>query len=98
MNPMDPKWSRLVAAARGATDDRDTSAPYGFATRVSALALAGRGSNPPLLERWSLRALGVAGLLAAVSVASNFSAIISTMRNDATGLDDPVGDVVEIVS
>ena len=98
MNPMDPKWSRLVTAARGATDDRDAAAPYGFSTRVAALALAGPGSRTPLLERWSLRALGVAGLLAAVSIASNLPALISTMQNEATGLDDPVGEIVDLAS
>ncbi len=74
MKPQDTGWERLVLAARGARDDRDTSAPYGFATRVAALAMAQR---PPALtaifERFSWRALGVAGLLALVSFAANFA-------------------------
>ena len=72
-DPQHP-WSRLAAAARRQADERDTSAPYGFSTRVAALAWTDvRG--PVLLERFALRALGLAALLALGSVALNYSAV-----------------------
>ena len=48
-NPRDP-WARLVHAARQVPDDRDTSAPYGFATRVAALASVQEVNVASLLE------------------------------------------------
>jgi hypothetical protein len=76
MNLNDPKhpWTRLVVAARTVKDDRDVGAPYGFATRVSALAFAS-GYPASVVERFALRALGVAFLLALLSVAVNYSAL-----------------------
>ena len=74
MNLNDPQhpWPRLVAAARQAPDDRDTAAPFGFATRVSALALAPERAMASLLDRFALRAVGIAGLLALLSVVANY--------------------------
>ena len=77
MNVNDPQhpWSRLTRAAQQIRDERDTSAPYGFATRVGALAF----SSPravSLVERFALRAVGIATLLALASVAVNFSALL----------------------
>ena len=79
MNLNDPKhpWSRLVAAARTVKDDRDTTAPYGFSTRVTALAFASARTSS-LVERFALRALGVACVLALLSVAVNYSALNRT--------------------
>ena len=73
----DPRhpWSRLAAAARDARDDRDVSAPYGFATRVAALALAQEGRVASLFERFAFRAVGVASLLALFSVVLNYEAL-----------------------
>lgn len=83
MTPELTPWQRLVAAARRAEDDRDTAAPYGFATRVVALAMAGdRVTTSALFERFSWRALSVAGLLALISVASNYSALASPPPED----------------
>lgn len=83
MKPEETAWLRLAAAARRAEDHRDEAAPYGFATRVAALALAERRvSAAALFERFSWRALGVAGLLALVSVASNYSALASPAAED----------------
>jgi hypothetical protein len=102
MNPADPNqpWSRLAAAARRAPDDRDTAAPYGFATRVAALAMAQERVTVSLFERFSLRALGVACLLAFVSVAVNYSALNGIVAEDDTGIvtDDPVAELVDIAS
>lgn len=83
MKPQETAWLRLVAAARLAKDDRETAAPYGFATRVAALALAPeRISAAALFDRLSWRALGLAGLLAAISVASNYSALAAPEPED----------------
>ena len=93
MNPNDPKhpWARLTAAARTVTDDRATAAPYGFATRISALALAQERVVASLLERFALRALGVAGLLALLSVVVNYSVLSRAASSDEElAEDDPV--------
>lgn len=68
-------WSRLTAAARTAPDDRDTAAPYGFATRVAALAFAQERRGGLLFERFAFRALGASALLALASVALNYQAL-----------------------
>jgi hypothetical protein len=101
MNPTDPKhpWSRLTAAARRAPDTRETTAPYGFATRVAALAMAQERVAVSLLERFSLRALGVACLLALVSAAANYSAVANALTDqDGLTTDDPVTELVDLVS
>lgn len=98
MNPPDQKWPRLVAAARPAPDTRDTAAPYGFATRVAALAMAQQRSAASLLERFSLRALGLAGLLALLCVAANISTVTNLFREEASLADDPVAEVLDLAS
>jgi hypothetical protein len=73
----DPRhpWSRLTAAAREVTDDRDSAAPYGFATRVVALAFAQERRVSSLFERFAFRAVGVASLLALFSIVLNYPAL-----------------------
>ncbi len=79
-NLNDPRhpWARLTSAARTVRDDRDASAPYGFATRIAALALAQESRVASLLERFAFRAVGVAALLALGSVALNYQEITTT--------------------
>jgi hypothetical protein len=99
MNPVDPKhpWSRLVAAARRAPDERDPAAPYGFATRVAALAMTRERAVNSLLERFSLRALGIACLLAMVSVAANYSTLPGVVADqESVATDDPVAELVDL--
>lgn len=100
MNPADPKhpWSRLTAAARNAPDSRDTAAPYGFATRVAALAMTAERPMGSLFERLSWRALGVACLLAFASVALNFSAVAGTHADVdlSAGGDDVVAVLLDL--
>jgi hypothetical protein len=98
MNPLDQRWMRLTEAARRAGDDRDTAAPYGFATRVAALALAPERAAASLLEKFSLRALGLAALLAAVCVAANFSTVVGLIRGETASSDDPVAEIVDLAS
>lgn len=98
MNPNDPKhpWSRLVAAARRAPDGRDTAAPYGFATRVVALAFTQERAVASLFDRFALRALGVACLLAVLSIVVNYSALTkSVLVEDELPADDPVAALLE---
>jgi hypothetical protein len=73
----DPRhpWSRLTAAARQVSDDRDTTAPYGFATRVVALAFEQQRTVASLFERFAFRAVGVASLLALFSIVLNYQAL-----------------------
>lgn len=90
-------WLRLVAAARRApADHRETAAPYGFSTRVAALAMAASVERPlsALFERLSLRAVGVAGLLAAVSVAANLAPVLQALQDDVMAVQDPVIEVL----
>lgn len=90
MNTHDNGWQRLVAAARQVSDDRDTAAPYGFSTRIAALALQSE-RKPGLFsvfDRFSWRALGVAGLLAAASAASSYGFVDAQTDDDGSYLDD----------
>jgi len=84
MNPNDSAWQKLTAAARRAPVEPDVAAPFGFATRVAALAMAaGRRPAIPVLERLSWRALGVAALLALISAAANYSSFAKTVDDDS---------------
>jgi hypothetical protein len=89
----DPRhpWVRLVQAARAAPDTRGTDAPYGFATRMAGRALSGEGVIGSLIERFALRAVGIAGLLAVASVIVNLSALGSheSFEEDALPAEEP---------
>jgi hypothetical protein len=83
MNSNHPAWDRLVAAARNAPDDRSLHAPYGFATRVVALASAAQARpSRSLFEQWSWRAVVVAGTFAAVALTINHSAVRTSLVDD----------------
>jgi hypothetical protein len=100
MNPPvnDPRhpWSRLVTAARELRDERDSSAPYGFATRVAALALSQERRMASLFERFAFRAVGVASLLAVFSIVLNYEALSTTAGETIAQADEPV--VTELVA
>ena len=106
LQPSRDPWQRLVASARDARDERDVNAPYGFSTRIAALAFAQERRTSPLFERLALRALGVASLLAIGSVALNYNAISvpppsATLMavvdaEPATPTDDTVAIVLDI--
>ena len=88
-------WQRLVSAARHApgTDDAGV-APFGFSTRVAALALA---IEPPtmrsMMNHLSWRALGVALMLMIFSIAANYSSLSFSSDSDQDSFD-PVADVL----
>ncbi len=98
-NHNDPRhaWARLASAARMLRDDRDTSAPLGFATRVAALAFAQERRVVSLLERFAFRAVGVAALLALGSVALNYSELSGGQaEEDLLHPDDAVSIVLDL--
>jgi len=71
---VDEIWATLISAARQApVDNAQMHAPLGFSARVAALGLSGRRTAPSLLEAFSLRALGLAGLTAALALIVHFS-------------------------
>jgi len=93
MNLNDPKhpWSRLTAAARRAPDERPIAAPYGFATRAVATAFAQEFRGTSFFERFALRAVGVACLLALLSIAVNYAALTKApATEEELPVDDPV--------
>lgn len=98
MNPNDNGWQKLTAAARRWRDERDAKAPYGFAVRVAALAMAAEpvGVASPF-ERFSWRALGLAALLALVSLAANYSSLAKSAPDEGGFFDETaVTSVFEI--
>ncbi len=95
MNTSPSPWTRLVAAARLAPDDhRSEAAPFGFATRVAALGLAGiEPTFSALFARFSLRSLGVCGLLMVLGVTLNLGSVLNAFEADASlTLNDPVAE------
>jgi hypothetical protein len=98
MNPADPlhPWQRLAGAARRHSDDRDTAAPHGFTTRVVALALGQKRTVSSLFERFAWRAVGIACLLALLSIAVNYSKLGRTVSaEDDQADEDPVAVLLD---
>jgi len=87
-NQIPEAWSRLAATVRAVPDARPTAAPFGFSTRVAALALGVGRFKASLLERFAFRAISCACLLAIGSVLLNFSAITAEVRVEAVADDD----------
>lgn len=93
-------WARLASAARTVRDDRATAAPFGFATRVAALALGQEPGMVSLFDVFAVRALWVAGLLAVFSVAMNYGELASRLGGAGPGADDSLlgaNDAVAVV-
>jgi hypothetical protein len=87
-------WQRLVVAAREAPYTGDEAAPFGFSTRIAALAMAAeRPTMRAMVNRLSWRALGVALMLMIFSIAANYSSVSLAGDNDQDPLD-PVADVL----
>lgn len=98
LNETNQPWSRLAAVARNVPDARDVSAPYGFATRVAALAMAQERKVSSLFERFAVKALCAAFLLALVSVVVNYPAINSPAGGSDDDLieDEPVAVLLDV--
>jgi len=91
MKPENLAWQKLTTAARKVGDEREVTAPYGFSTRVAAMAMASeRMSLAALVDRLSWRALGVAGLLAVASVAASYSSFTAVTDDDVLSNDKAV--------
>jgi hypothetical protein len=68
---------------------------------VAALAFERTAPAPSFFARFSLRAAGVACLLALAAVAANYTAITGAFADEspaATSTDDPVAEVVDLGS
>lgn len=100
MNQNQPNlpWDRLAAAARTAPDARDTTVPYGFATRVAALAMSQERKVVSLFERFAVRAMCAAFLLAVLSAVVNYPVINNTPAgsDEEAVEDEPVTVMVEV--
>lgn len=98
-NERNNPWARLTTAARTVQDDRETAMPYGFATRVAALAMTQERKVASLFERFAVRALCAAFLLALVSAVVNYPALNSTSAggaDDDLTEDDPVSALLDV--
>lgn len=97
MKPIDSAWLRLAHAVRRAPVADDDKAPFGFSTRVAALAMGSVSARPPLgvaLGSLSWRALGLAVMLMVLSIAANYSALGSTSDSYQDSVVDPVSDIL----
>jgi hypothetical protein len=96
MNRYDRQWQKLVALARQAPAEAG-AAPYGFATRVTALAVAQAPAPWVPLERFALRGLLLAAVCSAAAVAFNFTALFSDQAElYTTGTTDTVVELLDI--
>lgn len=101
MTDFDKAWEKLVAAARRAPPGAaGESAPYGFSTRVAALAFADERPLESAFARLSLRAALIACLLAVAAVGVNYAAIKGAFADEppVAANDDPVAEVVDLAS
>lgn len=88
MKNYDQAWRRLTAAARETRDEHDTAAPYGFATRVIAEAMARPRANPrALLEKFAIRGLIAAGAFSLAAIAFGYSSWINEREEEAVAGD-----------
>jgi len=96
MNSFDRPWQKLTALARSAPV-APGAAPFGFATRVAALAAAAPAGSWAFFERFALRGLVVAAAFGVAAVAFNYSSL-SADQNDlyATGTTDTVVDLLDL--
>ena len=95
-SPQPPEWSRLIDAARRApSDQRDVTAPFGFATRVAAQAIGAARAEylSSLFSRYAWRALGVSCALMAICVVTNLRPIMAAIDDEAAALSDASTEV-----
>jgi hypothetical protein len=95
--PSPNPWTRLVAAARLLRDQPSDAAPYGFSTRIAALAIASRRVPATLVERFAWKAVGLAALLAITSVAINYSFLNRPSADDQPlAAEDPLSVLLDV--
>lgn len=97
MNHHQHSWQRLVAAARAHGDERDETAPYGFAVRVASRASGlPRGSSWGLLEKFALRGLIAACTLTLAAVALGYTAWTAAEHDEEVASTDIVGEILDL--
>lgn len=103
MNPDTPKstaWTRLADAARRTRFENasDIPVPYGFATRVAARAMSmpPTSAGPFFVAKLTLRAFGIACLLAVVSISLNIGPILRNIDEEAGDLGRTSIDAIEV--
>lgn len=90
MNEFERRWKLAAAAAQRAPDDRETGAPYGFATRAVARWQA--SPSPSLMAIWQRLAWRVLGGVAMVLAA--MLAVETAVSPQDDPLTPAVGDTV----
>ena len=96
MNQFDQQWQKLTALARQAADNRDVTAPYGFAVRMAAQAAVLPAAAPwVLFERFALRGLMVAAAFGVGAMALSFSSMMSEPADDYAAVD-PVVEILDL--
>ena len=100
MKNINSLWPRLLKAARQAPhDSRDTTAPLGFAARVSALAFAKPApSFATLFTCFAPRALGACGVLMILGVTLNIGTVLRAIEHEPTTINDPVAEWLDASS
>ena len=96
MKQFDQKWQKLTALARQAPTEDDAPAPFGFATRTAALAMA--APSPRLgavFGRLALRGLLAAAAFSVAAVVFDFTALAGS-QDDETGVDDTISQVLDL--
>ena len=94
MKDFTSRWNRLAGAARQAPAREEAAVPFGFSTRVAALALSAPAPVPWLaaIRQLSFRALWLAGVIMLGSMAANYAALASN-EDDEQSIADPVSEV-----
>ena len=86
-------WNRLASLARAdrARGDVEVEAPAGFSTRVVAVWLASRSRAAASAWEWlAVRGLGLACLVAVLSVAVVWPALSNSSHDELAELADPL--------
>ena len=95
MNHHEQSWQRLATSARAAADGRSEAAPYGFATRIVALAQTVPVPGMRVLfERYAVRGLIAALTFSLAAVAFGYSAWTGE-RDDEVAATDTVGQILD---
>jgi hypothetical protein len=97
-NDYNKAWLRLTEAALRAPMNRDELAPYGFATRMAAMAMTQPKPNLAFaIDHFSWRALAAALTIMVASIVSSY-AIATNVSEDETIVQDPVSEYIELAS
>ena len=96
MNKHQKSWLRLAAAARAHRDERDETAPYGFAVRVASQAFAAPAPRAwGLLEKFAVRGLIAACTFSLVAMAFGYT-VWTSEPTDEVASTDTVGEILDL--